>query len=500
MSGESAARRPGARMGPSARMRPGAKQAGREQRLFVCAQCERREPKWLGRCPNCGEWNSFREVGGAAAASETPLAVPLTAIEADPGLRVASGNGELDRVLGGGFMRGSTTLIGGEPGVGKSTLLLQVGAKLQTAGRVLYVSAEESAEHLRLRADRLQLRAPRLEVWAGNRLDDLLRLLDTARPAALIVDSLQALIATGSSAQPGAVNQIKEICDALTGWTHARNAITLLVAHVTKEGGIAGPKAIEHMVDVVLSFETGTAELRFLRAAKNRFGPVEEVALFEMTGRGLRQISDPSSRFVEHADGSRPPPGVTVAAIYEGSRVLCVEVQALVVPAQRSSPRIVSDRIDIGRVARIAAVLQRSVQVPFLDRDIYMNVAGGMRLRDVAADLPIALALYGARTELTPAATVAAFGEITLAGQVRRTAGAERRRRAAAGLGIRIVLAPGPSAGEPGAGWQPVADLRQAVRAAIAPAGATKVDAARVDAARIERVSGTAASPAAAGR
>ena len=499
MSGDSAAS-----MRPGARKRPGARQAGRDQRLFICAQCERREPKWLGRCPNCGEWNSFREAAAAAPTSEAPLAVPLTAIEADPGLRVASGNGELDRVLGGGFMRGSTTLIGGEPGVGKSTLLLQVGAKLQTAGRVLYVSAEESAEHLRLRADRLRLRAPRLEVWAGNRLDDLLRLLDTARPAALIVDSLQALIATGSGAQPGAVNQIKEICDALTGWTHARNAITLLVAHVTKEGGIAGPKAIEHMVDVVLSFETGTAELRFLRAAKNRFGPVEEVALFEMTGRGLRQISDPSSRFVEHADGSRPPPGVTVAAIYEGSRVLCVEVQALVVPAQRSSPRIVSDRIDIGRVARIAAVLQRSVQVPFLDRDIYMNVAGGMRLRDVAADLPIALALYGARTELTPAATLAAFGEITLAGQVRRTAGAERRRRAAAGLGIRIVLAPGPiagepsarePAGEPGAGWQPVADLRQAVRAAIAPAGAAEVDAAR-----IAMVSGTAASPAAADR
>lgn len=468
------------------------------QRLFVCSQCERREPKWLGRCPNCGEWNSFREVdgaGGGAAASRTPLAVPLTAIEADPGLRVASGNGELDRVLGGGFMRGSTTLIGGEPGVGKSTLLLQVGAKLQTAGRVLYVSAEESAEHLRLRADRLRLRAPRLEVWAGADLGDLLRLLDTARPAAVIVDSLQALTAAGSGAQPGAVNQIKEICDALTGWTHARNAITVLVAHVTKEGGIAGPKAIEHMVDVVLAFETGTAELRFLRAVKNRFGPVEEVALFEMTDRGLRQLSDPASRFVEHAGGSRPPPGVTVAAIYEGSRVLCVEVQALVVPAQRSSPRIVSDRIDAGRVARIAAVLQRSVQVPFLDRDIYMNVAGGMRLRDVAADLPIALALYGARTELTPAATVAAFGEITLAGHVRGAAGAERRLRAAAGLGIRVVLAPGSAsneqgadergAGERGAGWQPVTDLKQAVRAALAPAGG---------------VSGTAASPAAAGR
>ena len=330
------------RNGPGAK----ARQGKRDQRLFVCASCERREPKWLGRCPNCGEWNSFREVDAgsatAAAAGEAPLAVPLAAIEADPGLRVASGNGELDRVLGGGFMRGSTTLIGGEPGVGKSTLLLQVAAKLQTAGRVLYVSAEESAEHLRLRADRLRLEAPKLEVWAGAELGDLLRLLDTARPAAVIVDSLQALTAAASTAQPGAVNQIKEICDALTGWTHARNAITVLVAHVTKEGGIAGPKAIEHMVDVVLSFETGSAELRFLRASKNRFGPVEEVALFEMTGRGLRQLADPESRFVEHADGGRPPPGVVIAAIYEGSRVLCVEVQALVVPAQRASPRIVS--------------------------------------------------------------------------------------------------------------------------------------------------------------
>ena len=462
------------RNGPGAR----ARQGGRDQRLFVCTSCERREPKWLGRCPNCGEWNSFREVDGGSAASasaagEAPLAVPLASIEADPGLRVASGNGELDRVLGGGFMRGSTTLIGGEPGVGKSTLLLQVAAKLQTAGRVLYVSAEESAEHLRLRADRLRLQAPRLEVWAGAELGELLRLLDTARPAAVIVDSLQALTAAGSSTQPGAVNQIKEICDALTGWTHARNAITVLVAHVTKEGGIAGPKAIEHMVDVVLSFETGNAELRFLRASKNRFGPVEEVALFEMTGRGLRQLADPESRFVEHAGGGRPPPGVAIAAVYEGSRVLCVEVQALVVPAQRASPRIVSDRIDGGRVARIAAVLQRSVQVPFLDRDIYMNVAGGLRLRDVAADLPIALALYGARTELTPAATLAAFGEITLAGQVRRAVGTERRLRAAAGLGIPTVLAPGPLPADHASGSRAVADVRQAVRAAMVPAGAT---------------------------
>lgn len=451
-----------------------AKNAGRGQRLYVCSKCERREQKWLGRCPDCDAWNSFREVdaGAAAAAStsaEAPLAVPLTAVTADPEPRVASGNGELDRVLGGGFMRGSTTLIGGEPGVGKSTLLLQVGAELQTEGRVLYVSAEESAEHLRLRADRLRLQSPRLEVWAGTELNDLLRLLDTARPTAVIVDSLQALTAAGSSAQPGAVNQVKEICDALTGWTHTHNAITVLVAHVTKEGGIAGPKAIEHMVDIVLYFESGSAELRFLRSAKNRFGPVEEIALFEMTSHGLQQLQDPSSRFVEHADGNRPPPGVAVASVYEGTRVLCVEVQALVVPAQRASPRIVSDRIDVGRVARIAAVLQRSVQLSFLDRDIYMNVAGGMRLRDVAADLPIALALYGARTELTPTTTVASFGEITLAGEVRRAAGAERRFRAARSLGIHIVLSPGPMPAQRVNGWQAVTDVRQAVRSAVGP-------------------------------
>lgn len=449
------------------------KQTRRDQRLYVCSKCERSEPKWLGRCPNCGEWNSFREIEAAAPtaslAGEPPLAVSLSAVETDPELRISSGNGELDRVLGGGFMRGSTTLIGGEPGVGKSTLLLQVACELQTEGKVLYVSAEESAQHLRLRADRLRLVSPHLEVWSGTELGDLLRLLNTARPEVLIVDSLQALTVASSSAQPGAVSQVKEICDALTAWTHARNAINVIVAHVTKEGGIAGPKAIEHMVDVVLYFESGNAELRFLHSTKNRFGPVEEVALFEMTRNGLRQIQDSSSRFVEHADDKRPPPGVAIAVVYEGSRVLCVEVQALVVPAQRTSARIVSDRIDVGRVARIAAVLQRSVQLPFLDHDIYMNVAGGMRLRDVAADLPIALALHGSRTDLTPVATVASFGEITLSGGVRSVTGSARRLKAAKGLGIRTVLAPEPLPDECIDGWHEVSDLRQAVRAAVVP-------------------------------
>ena len=452
-------------------MRTGSR--AKSQRLFVCSTCERREPKWLGRCPHCGEWNSFQEIETGTSSTlnlgETPRSVPLTTINADPGLRVASGNVELDRVLGGGFMRGSTTLIGGEPGVGKSTLLLQVGASLQAVGRVLYVSAEESVEHLRLRADRLQLDSPSLEVWAGAELGDLLRLLETTKPAAVIVDSLQALTTVDSNSQPGAVNQIKEICDALTGWTHTHNSITVLVAHVTKEGGIAGPKAVEHMVDVVLSFETGNAELRFLRSSKNRFGPVEEVALFEMTSRGLRQLNDPSSRFVEHSSNGQLPPGVAIAAIYEGSRVLCVEIQALVVPAQRASPRIVSDRIDSGRIARIAAVLQRSVQLPFLDRDIYMNVAGGLRLHDVSADLPIALALYGARMEITPTTPFGAFGEITLAGQLRRSLGADQRLRSLARLGIETILGPGPFPPDIATRKHAVTDLCEAVRIAMVP-------------------------------
>lgn len=457
--------------------------ARREQHFFVCSNCERREPKWLGRCPNCGEWNSFRETNSFLTAvsktTEPPSAIPLAEIETNSALRVSAGNGELDRVLGGGFMRGSTTLIGGEPGVGKSTLLLQVAAELQTEGRVLYVSAEESAEQLRLRADRLRLTAPKLEIWSGTELNDLLRVLDTAGPAAVIVDSLQALTIDSSSTQPGAVSQIKEICDALTGWAHSCNAINVLIAHVTKDGGIAGPKAIEHMVDVVLYFESGSAELRFLRSTKNRFGPIEEVAMFEMTRQGLQNLRDPSSRLVEHANDQRPPPGVAVAAVYEGSRVICVEVQALVVPAQRTNPRIVSDRIDVGRVARIAAVLQRSVQIPFLDNDIYVNVAGGMRLRDVAADLPIALAIYSSQTERTPATTIASFGEITLAGEVRRAVGSERRLHAVKELGIRRVLAPGPLPNSREEGWHEVRNLSQAVCDAVLPAGVTETAVSR---------------------
>lgn len=436
---------------------------------YVCRSCGHDEPKWLGQCPSCGEWNTLEErtirqpagstsptaaraaaarASGRSAAgpdgevAEADRATLLSGVAAEHRARLSTGIGELDRALGGGLMRGATVLVGGEPGIGKSTLLLQMAGRMRGVG-VLYVSAEESASQIRSRAERLGVAAAsdHLYLMCSGDLDAVLAEIDRVQPTVVIVDSIQTLIAAEAGSVPGTVNQIKLITHELARWARAAEGCVIAVAHVTKEGQIAGPKVVEHMVDAVLLFEHSDGELRYLRATKNRFGAIEEVGLFTMGADGLAELRDPARAFLGD-DRDERPAGVVAAPSWEGSRVLVVELQALTVPAKGSVSRTFSDRIDGRRVSRVAAVLEKHVGVRFGDQDLYVNVAGGLRVADVAIDLPLALALYSARTGLAVPRALLATGELSLAGEVRSVSQRDRRMRAAAELGFTSVVGP----------------------------------------------------------
>ncbi len=431
---------------------------------FQCSSCGYSQPRWLGRCPDCGEWNTFVEVilqdasigpgsimngavrssaagAGTSGTSFMSRPIPLSSVETRETARLCSGIGELDRVLGGGAMKRSAILVGGEPGIGKSTLLLQAAASAQTAGRILYVSGEESAGQIRSRADRLGLPLDRIEILCTGRLEDIARALEEVSPVFVIVDSIQTVWSPEAGSIPGTVNQLKLCAHELVCWVKERDAVLFLVAHVTKDGTIAGPKALEHLVDTVISFERNDEDVRFLRAHKNRFGSVDELGIFQMTGQGLAAVEDPSSLFIVRRTGELPP-GVAVVPVFEGSRAFLVEIQALTVPSKSSMTRVYSDRIDAARVSRIAAVLEKRVGLRFSDQDIYVNVAGGVRLTESAIDLALALALYSARTDMSPPQNIASIGELSLAGEVRPVGRLKARIRAATGLGFSTVLAP----------------------------------------------------------
>jgi DNA repair protein RadA/Sms len=338
-------------------------------------------------------------------------------------------------------MKGSTILVGGEPGIGKSTLMLQAAAGLGIRYKTLYLSGEESPGQIRQRADRLGLDSKNLHIFAETELglvDSCLRQLD---PDLVVVDSIQTLHSPELGSVPGTVNQIKFCCHEISEWARSRGASVFFIGHVTKEGAIAGPKIIEHMVDTVLYFDQSGSDIRFLRAAKNRFGSVDEIGLFSMGERGLMQVADPSALFLVEREGSLPP-GVVPAPVYEGSRVLLVEIQALTVPAKGGLSRVYSDRIDPGRVSRIAAVLEKHASLRFSDQDVYVNVAGGMRLGEVGIELPLAMALYSARTGLPFPEGTTVSGEVSLAGEIRPVPHFRRRLKAAEEMGFHVFIGP----------------------------------------------------------
>jgi len=433
--------------------------------IYRCSSCGHEEPKWLGRCPECGEWNTLIETavknetrrhaeaksGSAGTMAQT---LPLCSVDPMEGSRIGSGIGELDRVLGGGIMRRSAVLVGGEPGIGKSTLLLQLAAAVETKGRVLYISGEESAGQLRLRADRLGLdkkNIERIEIFCSGNLEEIETVLNNVKPVLVLVDSAQTLFSAEAGSVSGTVNQMKFCSFEIINWVKEHDAALFLTAHVTKEGLIAGPKTLEHMVDTVLYFEqndktsglSGTADCRFLRAAKNRFGSVDEIGIFTMGEQGLSPVEDTGRLFLVRREGDLPP-GVATAAVLEGSRTILVEIQALTIPAKGTISRVFSDKIDSGRVSRISAALEKHLGLRLSDQDLYVNAAGGIRITEVGVELALACALYSARTGLALPADLAIAGELSLTGEIRPVRRLSGRVKTAVNLGFKSFLGPAP--------------------------------------------------------
>jgi DNA repair protein RadA/Sms len=438
----------------------------RSATIFACSACGHESPKWHGRCPGCGEWNSMAEEkraatpparggGPARGAGRALTPVPLGQVEAPKVARLRTGIGEFDRVLGGGLVPGSLVLIGGAPGIGKSTITTAALANLSAAGqKVLYVSGEESAAQVRLRAERLGPHALGVPIVADTDLESVAATLEQERPDVCVVDSVQVLYDPALTGAPGSVSQVREVAGRLMRIAKERDIATLLVGHVTKEGSLAGPRVLEHLVDCVLSFE-GERErtYRTLRALKNRFGSTNEVGVFEMHEQGLVEVEDASARFVNEATRA---PGSVVLCAMEGSRPLLVEVQALVAPSELVPPRRVANGVDRNRLALVLAVLARHGGVSFGTADVFVSVAGGVRVDEPGADLAIALALASAAKGIAPAADapIAAFGELGLTGELRHVGHADRRTAEARKFGLNDVVQPS----------ERVTTLRQALR------------------------------------
>jgi DNA repair protein RadA/Sms len=416
---------------------------------FACTSCGRIETKWLGRCPDCGSWNSFVEEvvkkteksAKAQLVSDTnkQQTISLSKVTVAPDVRLSTGISELDRVLGGGAMRGSTILLGGEPGIGKSTLMLQMLAASK-AGRLLYVSGEESPSNVRLRSDRLELDVASITLFCDTRLEELLKTMDKLKPDMMVVDSLQTLASADIPSMAGSVNQIRVCSMELSDAARRLGTALFLVGHVTKDGQIAGPKVIEHIVDTVLYFDQADTGVRIVRSSKNRFGTVDEIGIFLMGEKGLTAVKDPSGFFLGERKSGHLPPGIAYAAVVEGSRTFLVEIQALAVEAKSGFSRIYSERIDTARVQRVAAVLERHAGLGLSRYDVYVNVAGGIRLSEVAIEFPLALALYSAVVSKPLPEKLVSFGELSLAGEIRPVGFPDRREKGAYEMGFKTLL------------------------------------------------------------
>lgn len=428
--------------------RSSAARAARSERPgFRCAECGWTASKWVGRCGECQAWGTVEKVdavpaGVTPAREVTTSARPIAEVEADAAAVWPTGMDELDRVLGSGIVSGAVVLLAGEPGVGKSTLLLDVASRAASSARtVLYVTGEESAAQVRMRAERIGALRPRLLLTAETDLATVLGHVEQVKPDLLVVDSVQTIASDVVDGSPGNVSQVREVATCLIRRAKAYSMATLLVGHVTKDGGIAGPRMLEHLVDVVCQFEGDRhSRLRMVRAVKNRYGPTDEVGCFDLTETGIVGLTDPSGLFLSrHAE---PVPGTCVTVTLEGRRPLVTEVQALVAPSALSNPRRATSGLDSSRVAMVLAVLERRAGVLVANRDTYVATVGGARLVEPATDLAVALAVASAGADRALVAGTIAVGEVGLAGEVRPVAGIGRRLAEAARLGFRNAVIP----------------------------------------------------------
>ncbi|MCF3146147.1 DNA repair protein RadA [Streptomyces platensis] len=425
------------------------KSSGKERPSYRCTECGWTTAKWLGRCPECQAWGTVEEFGGAPAVRTTApgrvttAAVPIGQVDGKQATARSTGVPELDRVLGGGLVPGAVALLAGEPGVGKSTLLLDVAAKAASdAHRTLYVTGEESASQVRLRADRIGALDDHLYLAAETDLSAVLGHLDTVKPSLLILDSVQTVASPEIEGAPGGMAQVREVAGALIRASKERGMATLLVGHVTKDGAIAGPRLLEHLVDVVLHFEGDRhARLRLVRGVKNRYGTTDEVGCFELHDEGITGLADPSGLFLTRR--AEPVPGTCLTVTLEGRRPLVAEVQALTVDSQIPSPRRTTSGLETSRVSMMLAVLEQRGRISALGkRDIYSATVGGVKLTEPAADLAVALALASAASDTPLPKNLVAIGEVGLAGEVRRVTGVQRRLSEAARLGFTHALVP----------------------------------------------------------
>jgi len=440
---------------------------------FVCSSCGADTPRWAGQCPACGEWNTLasftepRAPGGVRRTGPLAAAQPIAVVTGQDDARLPSGFGELDRVLGGGLVPGSVTLIGGDPGIGKSTLLLQCASALATGHAVLYATGEESIRQVAERARRLGLPAGQLSVVAETSVERILELAGESAARVLVVDSIQTMSVAAVEAAPGAVTQLRESTASLVRHAKATGTAVLLIGHVTREGVIAGPRVLEHMVDTVLYFESDSgSRFRVIRAVKNRFGAVNEIGVFAMDGQGLREVRNPSAIFLSR--GAEAVPGSAVTVAREGTRQMLIEVQALVDESALANPRRVAVGFESNRVALLLAVLHRHAGVGLAAHDVFVNVVGGVHLGETAADLAVIAALASSLSGRPLPQELVLFGEVGLTGEIRPVPYGEERLREAAKHGFRraiVARANAPRQPIEGISVAAVAGVREALAA-----------------------------------